>query len=284
VSRPLIEYAPYQKYIKSKGQPDSKQDTIESSPEYKEFLESLNKPASDPSATTTEEQTHPTTTPLIEFLRQEKAGKAEREKVAREKERARKVATAQAKANAQAVKIRADRLAKVVAASKEAGGAAKPSKAVHPLNDATTSAKPEDPPKSASSRGGRGGGGGGGGKGGRGKQKVNFPQAQAQQPPRTLLQRDQDPAKKKLGGALVVDAPKPSDTTTKPAAPGLPSPSTSTDQSAKPGGPPNRGGRGRGGRGRPHGIYRGGGRGGRGRGAASAPNNEARPTATTGDG
>jgi len=114
-SRATVEFAPYQKFVKSKIKPDPRQGTIDSSPEYKEFLDSLSQSTpSEPVVLTTEEEV--TTTPLIEYLRSQKAAKAEKEKANREKMRLAKVAAAQAKANAQSAKMKAEKMQKLEAA------------------------------------------------------------------------------------------------------------------------------------------------------------------------
>jgi len=259
-SRAIIEFAPYQKSIKGKIKPDSKQGTIESSPEYKEFLESLAQPASAPVDLAIPMEEEPkTTTPLIEFLRNQKATKAEKERLAREKDKARKIAALQAKANAQSAKFRAEKLAKTAPAAA--------------LNEAARVTKPETP-KTANARGGRTAAVAGGKGPGRLKEKPKLrPQAQPQrqQPP-----KHQEPNR-------TAEASKSCDMIPNPTA--VVSPAASISASEIPsntGGQTHRGGRGRG-RARPHGIYRPGGRGGR-RGGASGPGNESRPGATAGGG
>ena len=114
-SRAMIEFAPFQKYVKGKPKLDSRQGTVESSPEYKEFLDSLSQPTpSEPVSTTTEGHT---TTPLIEFLRSQKTARAEKEKANKEKLRIAKIAAVQAKANAQTEKLRSEKMAKGIAAA-----------------------------------------------------------------------------------------------------------------------------------------------------------------------
>jgi regulator of nonsense transcripts 3 len=106
-SRAIVEYSPYQKSLRGKPKQDPRQGTIESSPEYKEFLESLAKPVTELSPPETTEE--PTTTPLIEFIRAQKIARQEKEKATREKARQAKVATAQAKANALSAKMRLEK-------------------------------------------------------------------------------------------------------------------------------------------------------------------------------
>ena len=263
-SRAIIEFAPYQKSVKGKIKPDSKQGTIESTPEYKEFLETLGQPASPPVDLAIPPEGEPkTTTPLIEFLRNQKATKAEKERLAREKDKARKIAALQAKANAQSAKFRAEKLAKATAAAA--------------LNEAARVTKPETS-KTANARGGRGGAAAAGGKGpARFKEKPKAsPPRQPQQPPRHQPPKHQETNP-------TPDASKSGDVIQKPTA--VASPAASISASETPsniGGQTHRGGRGRG-RARPHGIYRPGGRGGR-RGGASGLGSESRPGATTGEG
>jgi len=107
----MVEFAPFQKYVKGKIKPDPRQGTIDNSPEYKEFLESLTQTtSSEPVAPAPEEGV--TTTPLIEYLRTQKAARAAKEKANKEKMRVAKVEAAQAKANAQTAKLRAEKMQK----------------------------------------------------------------------------------------------------------------------------------------------------------------------------
>lgn len=110
-SRVVIEFAPFQKYVKGKTKPDARQGTIEDSPEYKEFLASLNQPVPAESHVSNAED-GPKTTPLIEYIRTQKAARAEKDKINKEKLRLARVAATQAKANAQTAKLRAERMQK----------------------------------------------------------------------------------------------------------------------------------------------------------------------------
>lgn len=109
----MIEFAPFQKYVKGKQKQDTRQGTIDSAPEYKEFLDSLAHPA--PAETVVVADNEHTTTPLIEYLRTQKAAKAEKERLNREKLKAAKVAALQAKANAQSEKLKSEKTQKVIA-------------------------------------------------------------------------------------------------------------------------------------------------------------------------
>ena len=94
-----------------------RQGTIDGSPEYKEFLASLSQVVpTEPVVSGIEDG--PKTTPLIEYLRTQKATRAEKERLNREKARLAKIAVVQAKANAQSSKLRAEKLQKTDAASK----------------------------------------------------------------------------------------------------------------------------------------------------------------------
>ena len=234
----MIEFAPFQKFVKGKSKIDARQGTIDTSPEYKEFLDSLTQPAppsTDPVTTNEEVKT----TPLIEYLRSQKAARAEKEKINREKVRLAKIAAVQAKANAQSAKLRAEKMQKVEAAA------------------AATSSKP-----STSARGGRSGGK----SAGKGRDVQRAKAQRQQQQPR------QEQQKAKEGTAIVLmGESSTSDIPVNPVPPQNASPVATTvvlnaaNGGGNTGTPGSRGGRGRG-RARPHGVYRGG-RGGR-RGAA----------------
>jgi len=107
-SRAIVEFAPYHRYVRGKPKQDPRQGTIESSLEYKEFLESLSQPTAEPTPLETVEE--PTTTPLIEFIRARKVARQEKEKVRQDKVRVAKIAAVQAKADAQSAKIRSEKL------------------------------------------------------------------------------------------------------------------------------------------------------------------------------
>jgi hypothetical protein len=230
-SRAMIEFAPFQKYVKGKSKPDARQGTIDTSPEYKEFLDSLSQPVpSEPVVNTTE---GPTTTPLIEFLRSQKTARAEKEKANREKLRLAKIAALQAKANAQTEKLRAEKMQKGIAAANKI--------------DVAGSSKQA------------GGGSGRGGRGGKAAPKLKDAQRsnRAQHPqntdkninsPVTVGSSSQAPVVETSASAIATEIP----------------PNTAPIAATGSGAQGFRGGRGRGGRARPHGVYRpGAGRGAR---------------------
>jgi regulator of nonsense transcripts 3 len=248
-SRAMIEFAPFQKYVKGKSKPDARQGTIDTSPEYKEFLDSLSQPVpSEPVVTATE---GPTTTPLIEFLRSQKTAKAEKEKANKEKLRLAKIAAVQAKANAQTEKLRAEKMQKGIAAANKTG-------------DVTGSSKQ---------------GGGGSGRGSRGGKAPKLKDAQrsnrAQQPqntdksvnaPVTVGSSSQAPVVETIASAVATQLPP----NTAPTA-------------ANGSGAQGFRGRGRGGRARPHGVYRPDtGRGARRGGGAGS--NESKPPSGAAEG
>jgi hypothetical protein len=241
----VVEFAPYQKIVKGKTKLDPRQGTIDTSPEYKEFLESLSQPtpSEQPVAATTEEEIK--TTPLIEYLRTQKSARAEKERINKEKMRLAKVAAIQAKANAQAEKLRAEKLAK--ATESLAAKAAETGKVAH--------------------RGGRGGRGGGKGK------DVSRAKIQAQHAKPTAMAI--------TDGSTNGSSSSPVSTQTVPSVSLLSQTDSGSGSSA--GGPGFRGGRGRG-RGRPHGVYRPGGRGGRRGGTPAAGANEGNPSTSVAEG
>ena len=246
-SRAVIEFAPYQKMVKGKIRSDPRQGTIDTTPEYKEFLESLSQPvpSEQPIVPSPEEEVK--TTPLIEYLRTQKLARAEKERINKEKMRQAKAAAVQAKANAQAEKLRAERLAK--ATEKLAANAAETGK--------------------VAGRGGRGGRG----VGGKGKDGTR-PKTQPSQPKAAISTSNDGSTVETISSPATVQAAP----STSPAVPsGESGIGTSTD------GAGFRGGRGRG-RGRPRGIYRPGGRGGRRVGAPSGGGNEGKPSAHTAEG
>lgn len=242
-SRAVIEFAPYQKVVKGKTKLDARQGTIESSPEYKEFLESLTQPvpSEQPVAPVQEEEVK--TTPLIEYLRTQKSARAEKERINKEKMRLAKVAAVQAKANAQAEKLRAEKLAK--ATENLAAKAAETGK--------------------VAGRGGRGGRPGGKGK--------DVARAKTQAPQHKLA------ATTSNNGSNIEAAVSPVSTQSVPSVPlvGQPGEPGTGSSAGGAGGAGFRGGRGRG-RGRPQGVYRAGGRGGRRGGAPSVGGNESKPS------
>jgi regulator of nonsense transcripts 3 len=223
----MIEFAPFQKYLKGKIKPDARQGTIDTSPEYKEFLDSLARPAPvEPVLTATEEE--PKTTPLIEYLRTQKAAKAEKEKIQKEKMRVAKLAAAQAKANA--AKLRAEK------SQKAETGTNKP---VETARDG----------KPTAARGGRGGKPGG-------KAKESQRSKQHPQPKNPAPSNPENPSAEPQAA--------PVETQNAPASSPIMSPSVTADV-PNTGATSGQGFRGRGrGRARPHGVYRPGtGRGGR---------------------
>jgi hypothetical protein len=249
----MIEFAPFQKFVKGKSKIDTRQGTIDTSPEYKEFLDSLTQPAPPSTEPVTTDEVK--TTPLIEYLRSQKAARAEKEKINREKVRLAKIVAVQAKANAQSAKLRAEKMQKVevAAATSKVGESSKPS---------------------TSARGGRSGGK----SAGKGKE-VQRAKAQRQQHPR------QEQQKAKEGTAIVLMGESSTiDIPVNPVPPQNASPVATTvvlnaaNGGGNTGTPGLRGGRGRG-RARPHGVYRGG-RGGR-RGAAG---NEGKSPANVAEG
>lgn len=246
----MIEFAPYQKYFKSEAKPDPRQGTIESSPEYKEFLESLARVhVLDPVSEQVEEGHN--TTPLIEYLRSQKAAKAEKERLNKEKMRNAKLAALQAKADAQTAKIRMEKLAKAEMPSAE---------------------QPKDA-KVSTSRGGKGGKGSG-------KAKDAQRSKSTPQPERNLEKTAGQPSTSKQGAGSV---PDPSESLAAPSQASASSPPTTRVPDTNLGSPGSRGGRGRG-RGRPHGVYRpGGGRGGR-RGGGGGHGGPSKPLSNVGEG
>ena len=243
----MIEFAPFQKYVKGKQKADTRQGTIDTSPEYKEFLDFLAQPpATEPVTTTDNEHT---TTPLIEYLRAQKAAKAEKDRINREKLKASKVAATKAKANAQKVKTE---------------------KAVKAVNTGDVKAGGEQvrEGKQVAVRGGRGG-----------SKAVN----RAAQRARTLQQGSHEKTEgaaassttsSSISHSPVVDATSADVAAGSSAAAASPNSAPSVPQQGFRG-------RGRGGRARPHGVYRpGAGRGGR-RGGIGA---ETKPTTNSSDG
>jgi len=244
----MIEFAPFQKYVKGKQKPDTRQGTIDTSPEYKEFLDFLAQPpATEPVTTTDNEHT---TTPLIEYLRAQKAAKAEKDRINREKLKASKVAATKAKANAQKVKGE---------------------KAVKAVNtgDVKVGGEQVREGKQGAIRGGRGV-----------SKAVNraAQRARTQQqgsPEKTEGSAASSTTSSSIAHSPVVDAIS-ADVAAGSSAAAAASPNSATSV-------PQQGfrGRGRGGRARPHGVYRpGAGRGGR-RGGIGA---EAKPTTNSSDG
>lgn len=246
----MIEFAPFQKSVKGKVKPDARQGTIDSSPEYKEFLESLAQPASSEPVVSTNDE-GPTTTPLIEYLRTQKAVKAEKERT-KEKLRLAKLAAAQAKANAPTPRPRAERLQK-------------------------TDMAPNKPPES--SRDGKSTGG----RAGRGNKPAtrgrDIQRSKAQQPQQAPKKNvPPSAAEKSLKETPPTQIPSPPTQSTPPTM--APSITTETTDGSGSGSQPFRGGRGRG-RARGHGVYRsGGGRGGK-RGGSG---HDTRPSANTVEG
>ena len=232
----MIEFAPYQKVVKGKIKPDARQGTVESSPEYKEFLESLSQPVPSEQVLASAQEEEVKTTPLIEYLRTQKAARAEKERIQKEKLRLAKVAAVQAKANAQAEKLRAEKLAK--ATENMAAKAAETGK--------------------VAGRGGRGGR-----TGGKGKDVARAKTQAAQQKPVPSTSND----------GSNIEAAAVSTQSVPPVSPVVPQGEQGATSSG--GGAGFRGGRGRG-RGRPQGVYRAGGRGGRRGGAPSVVGNESK--------
>ncbi len=234
----MIEFAPFQKYVKGKQKQDARQGTIDSSQEYKEFLDFLAQPA--PAETVAVADNEHTTTPLIEYLRTQKAAKAEKERLNREKLRAAKVAALQAKANAQSEKMKAEKAQKATAGTSKSSEQTREGKQI-------------------ATRGGRGG------------------KAVAKAAQRARAQQQGAPEKTDSTARTsihvpAVQAPE-THVTSADASAGDTDPSTGNTASQQA-----FRGRGRGGRARPHGIYRpGAGRGGR-RGGIS---NDSKPTANT---
>lgn len=248
----MIEFAPFQKFVKGKTKIDTRQGTIDTSPEYKEFLDSLTQPE-PPSADPGTADEEIKTTPLIEFLRTQKAARAEKERISREKARLAKIAAVQAKANAQTAKLRAEKMQKVEAA-------------------ATTKVGESSKPSSSVARGGRSGGK----SAGKGRD-VQRSKSQQQHQPR------QEQKAKEGNSIVLVGRSSISETPVNPVLPQNSSPVATTVElstvngGSNSGAPGSRGGRGRG-RARPHGVYRG--RGGR-RGAAG---NEGKSSANVAEG
>lgn len=250
----MIEFAPFQKFVKGKPKADPRQGTIDTSPEYKEFLDSLTQPQPSPSDPIEANEDERKTTPLIEFLRSQKTARAEKERVNREKMRIAKIAAVQAKANAQTAKLRAEKMQKVAA---EGQG-----------NKSVESGK------QVAGRGGRGGKAAGRGKD---VQRAKA-QQQRQQQQQQLPKAQEGAAITLIGEASTNETPVvsfPSQNTSPITIITTPTPTANTAIGGGGGGGQGfRGGRGRG-RARPHGVYRpGAGRGGRRGGGAS---NEGRP-------
>ena len=182
----------------------------------------------------------PKTTPLIEYLRTQKAARAEKEKINREKMRLAKIAVVQAKANAQSAKLRAEKMQK----AEDAGD------------------KPVEPAKQIVPRGGTRGGKSAG-KGKDASQRVKVQQQQQQQQQQQRQKAKEGPSTTSVGEISTSDPtvnPVPPQET-QPAS--TPMTSGTANSGGGIGGRVFRGGRGRG-RGRTHGVYRqGGGRGGR---------------------
>lgn len=243
-SRAVIEFAPYQKVVKGKPKLDARQGTIESSPEYKEFLESLAQPAPSEQPVAPVQEEGVKTTPLIEYLRTQKSARAEKERINKEKMRLAKVAAVQAKANAQAEKLRAERLAKATE---------------------NLAAKAAETGTKVAGRGGRGGRAGGKGK--------DVARAKTQAPQHKLA------ATTSNNGSNIEASASPVSTQSVPSVPpvGQPDEPGTSSSAGGAGGAGFRGGRGRG-RGRPQGVYRAGGRGGRRGGAPPVGGNESKPS------
>ena len=269
-SRAVIEFAPFQKSVKGRIKPDARQGTIEASPEYKEFLDSPTEPTSSEPATLSVCE-EPTTTPLIEYLRHQKAAKAEKERAQKEKVRLAKIAALQAKANEQSAKLRADKLAKVENIQSKGGENLKEGK------------QAGAPP----SRGGRGGRGGGRG---RDSQRAKPPPHQQPtagkkpQTPQNITNSGKEPAVSASTG--IATSPSTQLTSPKPSAQPAPVAADGNVVEAGVGGGniENQGGSRGGGRGRgrrPYGVYRrgGGSRGGRGRGNSVGSNDSKGVTA-----
>lgn len=241
----MIEFAPFQKFVKGKTKVDTRQGTIDTSPEYKEFLDSLNQPA-PPSTDPVTADEEVKTTPLIEFIRTQKAARAEKERINREKVRLAKIAALQAKANAQTAKLRAEKMQKVEAAA------------------ATNKVGESSKPSGSATRGGRGGGK----SSGKGK---DVQRAKAQQQQKHQQQSRQEQKAKEGTAIVLVGEGSTTEIPVNPVPPQSASPAETAavlniaNGGGNSGAPGLRGGRGRG-RARPHGIYRG--RGGR-RGGAS---------------
>lgn len=74
---PMVQYAPYQRVSSAKIRHDSSQGTIDTDPEFMAFLEQLTQPVPARSSSAAEEVviSKPKTTPLIEYLKDKKAGK-----------------------------------------------------------------------------------------------------------------------------------------------------------------------------------------------------------------
>ena len=235
----MIDFAPFQKYVKGKQKQDVRQGTIDASPEYKEFLDSLSQPpANEPVVAT--DKGH-TTTPLIEYLRTQKAAKAEKERINREKLKAAKLAALQAKANAQSEKLKAEKALKATGASK--------------------STEPTREVKQTATRGGRGGKGVN-----KGAQRARAHQQGIQEKTDGAAAASTTPLpaiQTQIANETSADAPTGSNA-------GLHAGNNAPQQGFR--------GRGRGGRARPHGVYRpGAGRGGR-RGGIG---NETKPSTNT---
>ena len=272
-SRAMIEFAPFQKSVKGRIKPDARQGTIDTSPEYKEFLDSLAEPTSSEPVTLSVQE-EPTTTPLIEYLRHQKAVKAEKERTNKEKARLAKIAALQAKANEQSAKLRADKLAKTEGSQTKGVDTVKEGKQVGV------------PPSRGGGRGGRGGGGRGR-DAPRGKSQAQKPQSSGKnrqvQNNATIVNEPAAPIAADTSNAGTVQNVK------SPAQP----PAIANDSPSEGGisggsvEHPGRGGRGGGrgrGRSRPYGVYRpGGGRGGR-RGGNSGGGNDTKAPTTAGDG
>ncbi len=134
-SRALVEFAPYQKIPKqSKGKPDTRKGTLEQDPDFQSFVESLKAsvqapiaseqikgyyfPISNESANKPQEASSQNkVTPLIEYLRSQKAAAAAKAKIQREKTSGQKQ-KAQEEKKASAQKL-ADATLPKVAANKE---------------------------------------------------------------------------------------------------------------------------------------------------------------------
>ena len=251
-SRAVIEFAPFQKFVKGKAKTDARQGTIDASPEYKEFLDSLAQPPpplasfSEP----TEGEEEHKTTPLIEYLRTQKTAKAEREKVNREKARVAKIVALQAKANAQTAKLQAEKMQKVTAGTK-------------PIESGKQAAADGAPVPASGTGRGRGRGGKSGGRGGKDGQRSKAQQREQQQ--QQKLKSQEGAIVTLIDGASTNDIPVNSTSQQNTSPPSMTSPPTSTLNTENGGSNGGQGFRGRGrGRARPHGVFRpGAGRGGR---------------------
>jgi regulator of nonsense transcripts 3 len=252
-SRAVIEFAPFQKFVKGKTKTDARQGTIDTSPEYKEFLDSLAQPPPPPSSFSDpiEVEEEHKTTPLIEYLRTQKTAKAEKDKINREKARVAKIAALQAKANAQTAKLQAERTQKAAVANKsiESGKQG--------VADGGT------PPAGGTGRG-RGRGGKSGGRGGKDGQRSKAQQREQQQQQQKSKSQE-GPIVTSMDEALTNDIPVNSTSQQNTSPPLMTSPPTSTANTENEGSSSGQGFRGRGrGRARPHGVFRpGAGRGGR---------------------